>query len=176
MIKTKKNIVIIGPMTSGKSTVGRSLSDNLGRNFFDSDQIIVEKNGVSIDRIFEIEGEDGFRKREEAVLIGLLNKSDAVISTGGGAVLSEKFRAHCKKFNCIVVYLYTNQKEQYRRSLLSKDRPLLGADNRKEIIHKLMNDRKRYYNELATLTIDSSTLTIKQAVKAIEKKLLNDKN
>jgi shikimate kinase len=60
--------------------------------------------------------------------------------------------------------------------LLSKDRPLLGADNRKEIIHKLMNDRKRYYNELATLTIDSSTLTIKQAVKAIEKKLLNDKN
>jgi shikimate kinase len=75
-----------------------------------------------------------------------------------------------------VIYLYTTPEEQYRRSLRSKERPLLNNNNRKEIIDSLMKDRKKYYNELATFTIDSTKLNIEQAVETIKKKLLNVKD
>jgi shikimate kinase len=176
MIKNTNNIVLIGPMASGKSSIGKLLAHDLNRVFFDSDQVIVDRNGVSIDHIFDIESELGFRKREESILLDLLNEKEVVISTGGGSILSNPFRDYCKKLKCIVIYLYTTPEEQYRRSLRSKERPLLNNNNRKEIIDSLMKDRKKYYNELATFTIDSTKLNIEQAVETIKKKLLNVKD
>jgi Shikimate kinase len=84
------NIVLIGPMGSGKTTVGRRLAENLKISFYDADHEIIDKTGVSIDHIFDVEGEEGFRKRESDVLEDLCRKPNIVLATGGGAVLSKR--------------------------------------------------------------------------------------
>ena len=86
------NIFIIGPMGSGKSTVGKILSDELFLNFFDTDEQIELRTGASIDWIFDLEGEEGFRKRESDILDEMVQKNSIVLSTGGGIVLSDKNR------------------------------------------------------------------------------------
>ena len=91
------NIVLIGPMGSGKTTVGRRLAESLKIEFFDADHEIIDKTGVSIDHIFDVEGEEGFRKRESSVLQELCNKPNIVLATGGGAVISEENRLLIKK-------------------------------------------------------------------------------
>ena len=83
------NVVLVGPMGSGKTTVGRRLSEKLGVNFYDADHEIIDKTGVSIDHIFDVEGEEGFRKRESDVLKELCSKDNIVLATGGGAVISK---------------------------------------------------------------------------------------
>ena len=86
------NIFIVGPMGSGKSTVGKIKSDELFLNFFDTDEEIENRTGASIDWIFDLEGEEGFRKRESGVLEEMVQKNSVVLSTGGGIILSENNR------------------------------------------------------------------------------------
>jgi shikimate kinase len=86
MVKTLENIVLVGPMGSGKTTVGRRLAEELNRKFFDSDHEIIDKTGVKIEHIFDIEGETGFRERESKTLADLYQKDGVVIPTGGGIV------------------------------------------------------------------------------------------
>ncbi|MAN21482.1 MAG: hypothetical protein CMQ65_05245 [Gammaproteobacteria bacterium] len=83
------NIFIVGPMGSGKSTVGKIISDEMFLNFFDTDEEIESRTGASIDWIFDLEGEDGFRKRERSILNEMVIKNSIVLSTGGGIILSE---------------------------------------------------------------------------------------
>ena len=83
------NIFIVGPMGSGKSTVGKIISDELFLNFFDTDDEIEARTGASIDWIFDLEGEDGFRKRESEMLEEMVKKNSIVLSTGGGIILSK---------------------------------------------------------------------------------------
>ena len=86
------NIFIVGPMGSGKSTVGKIISDELFMNFLDTDEEIETRTGASIDWIFDLEGEEGFRKRESAILAEMVEKNSIVLSTGGGIILSEENR------------------------------------------------------------------------------------
>ena len=86
------NIFIVGPMGSGKTTVGKILANELFLNFYDTDTKIEEKTGVSIDWIFDIEGEEGFRKRETEVLKEMVASNSIVLATGGGIVITEENR------------------------------------------------------------------------------------
>ena len=86
------NIFIVGPMGSGKSTVGKIISDELFMNFFDTDEEIETRTGASIDWIFDLEGEEGFRKRESAILAEIVKKNSIVLSTGGAIIQSEENR------------------------------------------------------------------------------------
>ena len=86
------NIFIVGPMGSGKSTVGKIISSELFLNFFDTDEEIETRTGASIDWIFDLEGEEGFRKRESKVLGEMVQQNSIVLSTGGGIILSETNR------------------------------------------------------------------------------------
>ena len=94
-----QNIVLVGPMGAGKSTVGRGLALLLKREFVDSDQEIEKRTGVDIPTIFEFEGEEGFRHRETEMLRELLGREDVVLATGGGIVMRpenrELLQQHC---------------------------------------------------------------------------------
>ena len=112
MAKTLENIVLVGPMGSGKTTVGRRLADELNRKFFDSDHEIIDKTGVKIEHIFDIEGENGFRDRESKVLSDLYQKKGVVIATGGGIVLKPENRRLLQQSG-IVVQLMKTSKQRY---------------------------------------------------------------
>ena len=111
-------------MGSGKTTVGRRLAENLKISFYDADHEIIDKTGVSIDHIFDVEGEEGFRKRESDVLEDLCSKPNIVLATGGGAVLSKENRELIKKTGT-VIYLSSSVEQILRRTAKSKTRPLL---------------------------------------------------
>ena len=98
MEETSKNIVLVGPMGSGKTTVGRRLARELNRDFFDTDHEIIVKTGVTIDHIFDIEGENGFRERESKILENLCQMSNIILATGGGIVILTKNREILKKW------------------------------------------------------------------------------
>ena len=104
METTSKNIVLVGPMGSGKTTVGRRLAHELNQDFFDTDHEIIDKTGVTIDHIFDIEGEEGFRERESKILENLCQMSNIILATGGGIVILPKNRKILKNVG-LVVYL-----------------------------------------------------------------------
>ena len=94
------NIFIVGPMGSGKSTVGKIISDELFMTFLDTDEEIESRTGASIDWIFDLEGESGFRKRESEVLSEMVDKNSVVLSTGGGIILSDQNRELLSSRSC----------------------------------------------------------------------------
>ncbi|MEH6455676.1 MAG: shikimate kinase, partial [Cocleimonas sp.] len=100
------NIILVGLMGAGKSTIGRSLAKRLNKEFFDSDRVIEERTGVDIATIFEIEGEAGFRDREVQVIEELCKMENIVLATGGGGILREENRENMKHYG-YVVYLCT---------------------------------------------------------------------
>ena len=148
MLKSSKiltmNIFIVGPMGSGKSTVGKIISDELFMNFFDTDEEIETRTGASIDWIFDLEGEEGFRKRESAILTEMVEKNSIVLSTGGGIILSEENRELLSSRGT-VFYLATPIYVQIERTAKDKDRPLLKDGDPEEILTKLHNNRQNLY-------------------------------
>ena len=136
METTSKNIVLVGPMGSGKTTVGRRLAHELNRDFFDTDNEIIDKTGVTIDHIFDIEGEEGFRERESKILENLCQMSNIILATGGGIVILPKNRKILKNAG-LVVYLSSSVDQLLRRTAKSKTRPLLenSTDRRLSLIH-----------------------------------------
>ena len=123
------HIFIVGPMASGKSTIGKKLAKTLGVDFIDIDKEIERKAGVEISRIFEVEGEEGFREREKKTLKELSGGNNSVISTGGGAVLRIENR-ELMKSKGKVIYLETPVELQLERTLNDKSRPLLSKCNK----------------------------------------------
>ena len=111
----KDNIFLVGLMGAGKTTVGKLLARQLGKTFIDSDHEIEARTGVKIPVIFEIEGEAGFRKREEAVIAELSSRSDIVLGTGGGAVLSARNREVLQSRGT-VVYLRGSAEQLHERT------------------------------------------------------------
>jgi shikimate kinase len=148
------NIVLVGPMGSGKSAVGRALAARLGFDFADSDAEIESRTGVDITYIFEREGEAGFRAREAEVLDELTQRRGWVIATGGGAVASEATRARLRE-RSRVVYLRTSVDQQLARTRRSGHRPLLQNADPRATLERLAELRAPWYAEVADVTVDT---------------------
>ena len=162
-----KNIVLVGPMGCGKTTVGRRLSIKLNQDFFDTDHEITKKTGVSIDHIFDIEGEEGFRQRESEVLESLCDMKNVVIATGGGVVLLPQNRIVLKSTG-VVVYLLSSVDQLLRRTAKSKTRPLLeNSSDRQKTITEIVNTRDKYYREVATIVIDTTGKKLNKVIDLI---------
>ena len=148
------NIFLVGPMGAGKTTVGRRLAERLNKEFIDSDHEIEERTGTTIAIIFDIEGEDGFRKREARVLQELTALKNTVLATGGGAVLLPENRSLLRERGT-VVYLRTTIEEQLRRTRGSRNRPLLDTDEPEERLRELALEREALYDSVADVVVDS---------------------
>lgn len=162
------NIILVGMMGAGKTTIGKALANSLGKEFIDSDHEIQDRTGVKIPVIFEIEGEAGFRKRESEVLAELVKKSNMVLATGGGAVLSRENRQILRRGG-IVIYLRASVNDLYRRTRYDKNRPLLQTQNLFARLNELYVQRDVLYREAAHVIIDSG----KQGVRFLVQKLIN---
>ena len=162
------NIVLIGPMGSGKTTVGRRLAEQLKIDFYDADHEIINKTGVSIDHIFDIEGEQGFRKRESDVLEELTSMHNIVLATGGGAVLSEGNRLLLKKSGS-VIYLLSSVDQILRRTAKSKTRPLLeNSSDRRKTISDIIDSRDSLYRDIATVIINTNGKKLNEIINEIQ--------
>ena len=115
-------------MGAGKTTIGRYLADILHWQFLDSDHEIAQRTGASIPWIFDVEGEEGFRRREEAMIAELTNLRHVVLATGGGAILKPSNRQYLHQRG-LVIYLDTPVSMQLERTAMDKNRPLLQAPN-----------------------------------------------
>ena len=164
-MRGSENIYLIGPMGAGKTTIGRQLARQLDFDFYDSDWEIESKTGVDIPMIFEYEGEDGFRKRECAMLAELTRLSPIVLATGGGAVLSAENR-QCLRENGFVVYLRCSVNRQMERTMRDNNRPLL-KEHPRDRLESLMKVRGPLYQECADMTLDTGSLSTRMAVKRI---------
>ncbi|MFW5426995.1 MAG: shikimate kinase AroK [Methylophagaceae bacterium] len=164
------NIFLVGPMGAGKSTVGRQLAKSLGRDFYDSDKEIEKRTGVSISWIFEMEGEAGFRNREQKVLDDLTGLKDIVLATGGGAILSEENRRYLRSRGQ-VIYLSASVDQLFRRTLKDKNRPLLQTDDPKRQITELLELRDPLYRDVADIELRTGEQSIQHVVSGLIKKL-----
>jgi len=147
-----QNIILIGPMGSGKSTIGNLLAKKLGRDFQDSDHFIESSTGVDISRIFDIEGEIGFRDRESNALKELLGQNNQVVATGGGSVLRKENQALLRSRGYII-FMDTTVNQQMQRLRRDKKRPLLQTENPRERLQALFESRRPIYLDLADLAV-----------------------
>ncbi len=164
------NIFLIGPMGSGKSTVGRALAKKIGYDFLDSDREIESRCGVDIPTIFDYEGEIGFRDREERIIDELSSQQKLVLATGGGSVLRESNRDHLKSRGYVIL-LSVDLDEQMRRVGSDTKRPLLKADDPKAILRKLMDERAPLYKSVADIEVSTDSRRMYHVVTRIIKHL-----
>ena len=163
-------LILIGPMASGKSTIGRKLSKRLKLDFVDIDEEVEKSAGVSISWIFDVEGEEKFRERESKELIHSLKADNIVIATGGGVILSEENRNNLKKGT--VIYLETSIQTQLERTLNDKKRPLLiESDNKEQTLIKLKKIRDPLFKKCANITIKEGKNGHNEVVDEIMNKL-----
>ena len=166
LIKLTMNIFIVGPMGSGKSTVGKIISDELFLNFFDTDDEIESRTGASIDWIFDLEGEEGFRKRESSILEEMVKQNSIVLSTGGGIILSDSNREMLSSRGT-VFYLSTPISVQIERTSKDKDRPLLKNGDPEEILTRLQKERKDLYESVSDHVIETENKSSQEVASEI---------
>ena len=147
-------IFLIGPMGAGKTTIGKQLAQALGMTFGDSDQEIQRRTGVDIPTIFEYEGEEGFRQREQQVIDELTQIDNQVLATGGGAVLRAENRQHLSARG-IVIFLDCSPQQQYERTYRDRNRPLLQTEDPLHRLTTLMQAREPLYRETADYTVST---------------------
>ena len=160
-------------MGSGKTAVGKRLAQTLHLDFYDSDDFLEAVTGVDIPYIFEKEGEDGFRKRESAVIEELTALSGIVLASGGGVATSEINRGRLSA-NGTVIYLYTSVPEQLRRTRSSLSRPLLNVDDPAQVLEALMQARDPQYREVADHVVETDGRQVAAVAKEIIRKLTAD--
>lgn len=156
-MNNRTNIYLLGLMGAGKTTVGRQLARRLGRVFYDSDHEIVERTGVPIPTIFEIEGEDGFRRREAQTIAELSINDNIVLATGGGVVLNPENRRRLHETGW-VVYLNVPPVMLFERTRNDRNRPLLRVPDPLARLEELHALRDPLYRETAHLVVDGSHL------------------
>jgi len=166
------NLIFIGPMGAGKTTVGRHVAELLGMPFHDLDHEIEAHTGAAISLVFDLEGEAGFRKRESATLAELAAGSGIVLSTGGGAVLSDANR-RVLRARGFVIWLDATIEAQLARLARDRQRPLLNAPDRRARLEHLASQRNPLYEEIADIRIEStgtgnSSHTARQIVTMLE--------
>jgi len=153
-MKRSRNIYLIGPMGAGKSTIGRQLADMLKMNFYDTDSEIEKKCGADINWIFDIEGEEGFRKREEKVVQELTELQGIVLATGGGIVNSSANRSRLAARGT-VIYLKATVDQLLDRTARDKTRPLLQTNDPRKTLEKLNAERESFYEEVADFVVET---------------------
>jgi len=161
-----RRVFLVGPMGAGKTTIGRQLARLLGFGFADTDAEIEARTGADIPWIFDVEGEAGFRDREEAVIAEMTSWDDTVLATGGGAVLRPANRQLLTERG-FVIYLCTTLEEQLRRTRKDRNRPLLQTPDPEGTLRRLFAERDPLYRAVADLVIDtdsSSPKTVAQRV------------
>ena len=161
-----QNLILIGPMGSGKTTVGKQLAKRTRMDFVDSDHMIEDRCGVSISTIFDIEGEDGFRKRETKMLKELCARSGIVLATGGGAIASEENRILLRKSG-FVIYLKTTIETQLARTQKNQNRPLLENVDIQDKLTELMEERGSLYEQEADLIVVSGNRVVSKVVEEV---------
>ena len=165
-----KNLILVGPMGAGKSSIGRRLAKQLNKKFYDCDQVIEERTGVTITTIFELEGEGGFRQRETKILQELVKNQNAVIATGGGVILKAK-NLNLIRHNSIVIYLKASLDSQIKRTKHDKKRPLIQTRQRRATLEKLARSRNPIYQQVADITIDTDRQSIHASLKKLAAQL-----
>ncbi|WNC72088.1 shikimate kinase AroK [Thalassotalea psychrophila] len=167
----KRNIFLIGPMGAGKSTIGRELADRLHLEFFDSDQEIERRTGADIAWVFDLEGEEGFRKREETVIADLSLMQGIVLATGGGSVISDQIRNHLSARG-VVVYLETTIDKQVARTQRDRRRPLLQtSEEPRTVLENLAVERNPLYEEIADVIVQTDDQSAKIVANKIVERL-----
>lgn len=161
-----QNFILIGAMGSGKTTVGKQLAKKSRMDFVDSDHMIEDRCGVSLSTIFDIEGEEGFRKRETKMLKELCALSGVVLATGGGAITSEENRILLRKSG-FVIYLKTTIETQIARTQKTGNRPLLENVDIELKLTELMDQRGSLYEQEADLTVMSGNRVVSKVVDEI---------
>ena len=161
-----RNIILVGPMGAGKTTIGKQLAHQLGREFYDSDRVIEEHTGADIPLIFELEGEAGFRKREKNILADLVKKNDIVLATGGGVVLDPDNRELLSKSG-FVVYLNVPLSQLINRTSKDKNRPLLQTEDPKKKLEEILSVRDPLYRDVADEIIKTDVSPVRNVVKKI---------
>ncbi|HET6265193.1 MAG TPA: shikimate kinase AroL [Usitatibacter sp.] len=166
-------IFLVGMMGAGKTTLGKALAQRLEREFVDTDRFLVQRTGVSVATIFEIEGEDGFRRREAAVLAELADRPDCVVATGGGAILDPENRRLMREHGT-VVYLRARLDSLWERTRHDTHRPLLKTEDPRATLAELLEARDPLYREAAHLVVDtgfqSATTLVGRVVAALSQR------
>ncbi len=163
------NLILVGMMGSGKTTMGRILARHLDKEFVDSDEEIQHRTGVTIPHIFDVEGEPGFRQRETAALAALVSRDNLVLATGGGAVLMEENRQMMQQ-NGIVIYLKAGVHDLWLRTRNDRNRPLLQTGNVHARLAELLQQRDALYQQVADIVMPTG----RQSVHALMLKLANE--
>jgi shikimate kinase len=171
MSKVNQNIFLIGPMGSGKTTIGRHLAKMLKLEFYDCDHELERLTGASVNLIFDVEGEAGFRQREASLLEQLSAKKGVLISTGGGAICSEQNRRLLQSQG-FVVYLKTSIEKQLKRLSKDKTRPLLQAEDRAQRLLELARVRNPLYEATADLVFSTRSSSVHASAKALASAIL----
>lgn len=162
----KQNIILIGPAGAGKSTIGKYISQYLHMDFFDSDSVIEQRAGADIEWIIDIEGECGFRVREENVIHSLTDKNNIVLAIGDGAIISQKNRNRINARGC-VIYLATSIEKQLSRAKRDKSGNSLSR-NKLEMIIK---ERDPLYQNTSDLIIETENKNVNVIINEIIKAL-----
>lgn len=168
-----RSIVLVGMMGCGKTTVGKRLAQRLDRPFIDADRELEARCGVSIATVFDLEGEDGFRRRESAVLEELLGRSDIVLATGGGAVVRPENR-RCLHERGLVIYLRASLPELWNRLRNDRHRPLLATANPRQRIAELLQQREPFYEEASHYQVLTGRQPVDRVVSDIVQLLPED--
>ena len=164
------NLVLVGPMGAGKTSIGKRLAARLGLAFVDCDHRLEELTGATVPVIFECEGEAGFRARETALITQLMRGSGQLVATGGGAVLAEANRRALRERG-FVVWLQASVPQQLERLARDRQRPLLAVPDRDQRLQALALARDPLYAELADLRFDSDGLAVPCAAERLAEQL-----
>lgn len=156
----KNNIFLVGPMGAGKTSVGRYLARELGKEFYDSDQEIEHKMGVTLTWIFDLEGMEGFRQREARVIAELSELDNVVISTGGGCIETPEVRDVLSQ-NGMVVYMEVSLDTQLKRLKKDKRRPQLQGQNPQEVLIRLWEEREPVYEGVADFIVHTDERSVR---------------
>lgn len=162
----QRNVFLVGMMAAGKTTVGRHLAASLGCEFVDSDWEIERRSGANISWVFDVEGEDGFRDREQKVLEELTARSGVVLATGGGAVLRERNRANLRTRGT-VVYIRASVKQIVERTRRDRARPLLQGGDLRCRVAALAREREHLYRATAHIVCHAKERQSKTLAKEI---------
>ncbi len=160
------SIFLIGPEGAGKSTVGMEMGAMLKLPFYDTDAIVAERAGVSISWIYDMEGDEGFRRREKTIIAELTGKPNIILATGGGAVLTPENRTLLAARG-LVVYLKATVEQLLGRTHRKEHRPLLQVENVEERLEEMELEREALYESIADLTFSTEGNSIKSIAKAV---------